>query len=30
VEEIDKTDFGNEREKRVYEQVVGEDCQVGG
>jgi hypothetical protein len=30
VEEIDETDFGNEREKRVYEQMVGEDCQVCG
>jgi hypothetical protein len=28
VKEIDKADFGNERENRVYKQVVGEDCQV--
>lgn len=30
VKEVDQANFGNEGEDRVYEQVVGEDCQVCG
>jgi hypothetical protein len=30
VEEIDEADFRNEREDCVYEEVVGEYCQVCG